>query len=130
MPAVSIKQRRAMAIAEHNPEELNKSNRGLLGMSHQQLHEFADTSEKGLPEQKKPRGLRAGAHDESGRCSRGTRSPTRNACELYGSHDFVFMGMRKVLAAQEPRQSRGNAAAALSALRTTQKGIGRWQRTG
>lgn len=50
MPAVSKKQRKAMAIAEHHPEELYSRNRGLIGMSHEQLHEFADTSEKNLPE--------------------------------------------------------------------------------
>jgi len=49
MPAVSQKQRRAMAIAEHHPEELNQQNRGLLKMSHQQLHDFASTKEKSLP---------------------------------------------------------------------------------
>lgn len=48
MPALSIKQRRVMAIAEHHPEKLKKKNRGLLKMSHQQLDEFADTSEKNL----------------------------------------------------------------------------------
>jgi hypothetical protein len=57
VPALSIKQRRAMAIAEHAPQKLKKANRGLLKMSHQQLHEFADTPEKGLPvRKKKPRG--------------------------------------------------------------------------
>lgn len=49
MPALSIKQRRAMAIAEHHPDKLKAKNRGLLKMSHQQLHDFATTSEKGLP---------------------------------------------------------------------------------
>ena len=49
MPALSIKQRRAMAIAEHAPEKLNQANRGLLEMYHQQLHDFAHTSEKKLP---------------------------------------------------------------------------------
>lgn len=39
-----------MAIAEHHPEQLNAKNKGLLDMSHKQLHEFAATSEKGLPE--------------------------------------------------------------------------------
>lgn len=56
MPALSIKMRRAMAIAEHHPEKLGTKNRGLLKMSHQQLHEFADTKEKNLPMRKKPRG--------------------------------------------------------------------------
>jgi hypothetical protein len=54
MPALSIKMRRATAIAEHAPEKLYKRNRGMLGMTHQQLHEFADTPEKGLPVKKKP----------------------------------------------------------------------------
>jgi hypothetical protein len=55
MPALSIKMRRAMAIAEHEPQKLKKKNRGLLKMSHQQLHDFAATSEKGLPLRKKPK---------------------------------------------------------------------------
>ncbi len=46
MPAVSDKQRKLMAIGEHNPEKLNKKNRGILKMSKQQLHDFAST--KGL----------------------------------------------------------------------------------
>jgi len=58
MPAVSVKQRRAMAIAEHHPEELNKKNRGLLKMSHSQLHDFAATSEKKLPVFKRLAGRR------------------------------------------------------------------------
>lgn len=50
MPAVSKKQQEAMAIAEHEPDKLNPANRGLLKMSHQQLHDFASTSRKSLPE--------------------------------------------------------------------------------
>lgn len=52
MPALSIKQRRAIAIAEHEPAKLNKKNRGLLKMSKQQLSDFASTPEKGLPRKK------------------------------------------------------------------------------
>jgi hypothetical protein len=52
MPAVSKAQRIAMAIAEHHPDKLYGKNKGLLKMSHQQLHDFAHTSEKGLPEHK------------------------------------------------------------------------------
>ena len=52
MPAVSKDQRVAIAIAEHDPQKLYKKNRGLLRMTHQQLHEFADTKEKGLPKKK------------------------------------------------------------------------------
>ena len=50
MPAKSKKQRIAMAIAEHHPEKLYKRNKGLKKMSKKQLHEFATTKEKGLPE--------------------------------------------------------------------------------
>lgn len=60
MPAVSIKQRRAMAIAEHHPEQLHAANKGLLGMSHEQLHDFAATPERDLPP-KKPHSLRKAA---------------------------------------------------------------------
>jgi hypothetical protein len=49
MPAVSKKQRRAMAIAEHHPSELSSKNKGLLKMSHQQLHDFTSTRESKLP---------------------------------------------------------------------------------
>ena len=52
MPAVSVKQRRMMAIAEHHPEDLQSKNRGVLKMSHGQLHDFAATKEKGLPKKK------------------------------------------------------------------------------
>jgi len=53
MPAVSKKQRRLMAIAEHNPEEVYKKNRGVLGMSMKQLGEYASTSERSLPAEAK-----------------------------------------------------------------------------
>jgi hypothetical protein len=49
MPAVSRNQRIATAIAEHAPDKLYARNRGLLGMSHNQLHHFASTPQKGLP---------------------------------------------------------------------------------
>ena len=38
-----------MAIAEHAPDKLYAKNRGLLKMSHSQLHDFAATKRKGLP---------------------------------------------------------------------------------
>jgi hypothetical protein len=53
MPATSIKQRRLFAIAEHSPDELYAKNKGLAGLSHQTLHDFASTTEKGLPRKKK-----------------------------------------------------------------------------
>jgi hypothetical protein len=46
MPARSVAQRQLMAIAEHDPSKVSSKNRGVLKMSHQQLHDFADT--KGL----------------------------------------------------------------------------------
>src|ERR1051326_4726708 len=51
MPSVSKKQQIATAIAEHDPGKLYARNQGLLRMSHQQLHEFAATPRKELPEQ-------------------------------------------------------------------------------
>ena len=50
MPARSIAQRRAIAIAEHNPSELYSRNKGLLDMSESDMHDFASTSEKNLPQ--------------------------------------------------------------------------------
>ncbi len=48
MPARSIAQRRLMALAEHHPEMVSAKNRGILKMSHSQLHDFASTKERGL----------------------------------------------------------------------------------
>lgn len=53
MPATSKKQQRLMAIAEHAPSKLFKKNRGVLKMSHDQLHDFAATKRKGLPMKRK-----------------------------------------------------------------------------
>jgi len=53
MPAKSKNQRIAMAIAEHHPEKLNKKNKGMAKMSKKQLHDFAETPEKGLPKKVK-----------------------------------------------------------------------------
>ena len=50
MPAKSVAQRQAISIAEHHPDKLYARNRGLLKMSHGQMHDFAATSEKGLPQ--------------------------------------------------------------------------------
>lgn len=50
MPAESKAQRQAMAIAEHHPGELYARNKAMLGMTQQQLHDFAATKEKKLPE--------------------------------------------------------------------------------
>lgn len=53
MPAKSKVQRRAIAIAEHEPGKLYKRNKGLKKMSKSQLSEYASTGEKGLPKKKK-----------------------------------------------------------------------------
>jgi hypothetical protein len=55
MSAKSVKERRMMAIAEHHPEKLYKRNRGVLKMTHRQLHDYASTKEKGLPPKKRKR---------------------------------------------------------------------------
>lgn len=52
MPATSQDQQVAMAIAEHDPSKLYARNKGLLKMSHSQLHDFAATPRKGLPKKK------------------------------------------------------------------------------
>jgi len=49
-PARSKAQRQAIAIAEHKPDELYARNKGLLGMTKSQMHDFAATKEKGLPQ--------------------------------------------------------------------------------
>jgi hypothetical protein len=50
MPAHSKAQRRAMAIAEHHPEESYYPS--MTKMKHSDLHDFASTKEKGLPQKK------------------------------------------------------------------------------
>ena len=52
-PAVSKKQQRLFAIAEHQPEKLFKRNREVLKMDKAKLKEFAKTKRKGLPLKKK-----------------------------------------------------------------------------
>ena len=50
MPAKSKAQQEAMAIAEHEPGKLDPKNKGLLSMTGSQLHDFASTPRKGLPQ--------------------------------------------------------------------------------
>jgi hypothetical protein len=52
-----------MAIAEHEPEKLYERNKGMLKMTHAQLHDFAATKRKGLPAKKK---LKRGQHKKGG----------------------------------------------------------------
>lgn len=62
MPAESVAQRQAMAIAEHHPEDLYERNKGLADMTHKQLHEFASTSEAHLPSYAHARAARKKQH--------------------------------------------------------------------
>jgi hypothetical protein len=48
-PAFSVAQRKLMGLAEHNPSAVSAKNRGVLKMTHKQLHDFASTKDKGLP---------------------------------------------------------------------------------
>jgi len=52
LPAKTVKQKRLMAIAESHPEKVYKRNKGVLGMTKSQMHEYASTKEKGLPMKK------------------------------------------------------------------------------
>lgn len=56
MPAKSVAQRRAIAIAEHHPEELYARNAGLAKMTKSQMHDFAAVKEKGMPMHVKSKG--------------------------------------------------------------------------
>ena len=49
MPAVSKKQRRLFAIAEHDPGASAEAGKLAKSMSKSKLHDFAATKEKGLP---------------------------------------------------------------------------------
>jgi hypothetical protein len=62
MPAVSKAQRQAMAIAEHHPSKLLARNKGLLKMSKSQLHDFASTKEKKLPQYRKRKAKKSDTH--------------------------------------------------------------------
>lgn len=56
MPSVSEKQRRLMAIAEHNPSQVFSKNRGVLKMSHGQLHDYASSLQTARAKHKKSLG--------------------------------------------------------------------------
>lgn len=52
MPAVTEKQRKMMAIAEHHPSKLFKRNKGVLKMGKAKLSEFASKAKSDLPRHK------------------------------------------------------------------------------
>ena len=56
MPAESKKLRRLAGVAEHHPEQVFARNKSILEMSKKDLHDFASTKEKGLPEWKRKKG--------------------------------------------------------------------------
>lgn len=70
MPAKSKAMRQAAAIAEHHPEDLYERNKGLASMTKEELHKYASTPEKGLPEHVK-------SADHSGRKNLGGHSHTK-----------------------------------------------------
>jgi hypothetical protein len=69
MPAESQAQQQLMAIAEHNPSAVKPENRGVLKMSHQQLHDFAATKRTGLPKRLAPAAKKGGFRYRSGASS-------------------------------------------------------------
>jgi hypothetical protein len=75
MPARSKAQRQLMAIAEHHPEQVSAKNRGVLKMSDRQLHDFAKTKERKLPEH-----ARARQSERSGR----PHAPEHTSGNRYG----------------------------------------------
>lgn len=83
MPSVSKAERQLMAIAEHHPEEVSAKNRGVLKMNHEQLHDFASTKEKGLPEHK-PAKKRKGSRPAI--AHRGHQTSTYHGHNAVGSH--------------------------------------------
>lgn len=74
MPAESTAQRRAIAIAKHHPRKLYKRNKGLLKMRRSDMHDFAATSERGLPHYKGRKGRKKRGRMRVKRRSRGGRS--------------------------------------------------------
>ncbi len=50
MPSVSRAERIAAAIAEHDPSKLYARNKAMLQMNQGELHDYAATPEKALPE--------------------------------------------------------------------------------
>lgn len=59
MPAQSKAQRQLMGLAEHHPSKVSAKNRGVLKMSKSQLHDFASTKEKGMPQYAKTKPAQA-----------------------------------------------------------------------
>lgn len=67
-----------MAIAEHNPSAVKGKNRGVLKMSHDQLHDFAATKRKVLPDKaKKEKRFSTESHSYNFKQHRGGRRPKK-----------------------------------------------------
>lgn len=76
MPATSRAQQKLMQIAEHHPSQVYARNRGVLKMSHRQLHDFSVGSEKSKPYYAR--------HTRTGQFK------TRGRTRTYGSHDWTY----------------------------------------
>lgn len=57
MPAISLAQKRLMQAAEHGAQ-FGLAKKLRLSMTREQLHDYAASSAKGLPEHKRPKGKR------------------------------------------------------------------------
>ena len=75
MPAKSKKQQQMMSIAEHAPEKLHKENKGVLKMTHSEMHDYASTDTKGLPVKvkKEKKHTTTIKHDDGPKASAGQR---------------------------------------------------------
>jgi hypothetical protein len=72
-----------MAIGEHHPEQVYAKNRGILRMSHRQLHDFASTREKNLPQHVAPKRKKKRLSDVITRLKlKGSFGPRRPAMPL------------------------------------------------
>ena len=77
MPSTSQDQQIATAIALHNPKKLFARNKGMLKLSHKQLHDFASTPRKGLPKH-------SPSETKAGRVLAGRKKPAGNMGALSG----------------------------------------------
>ena len=77
MPAKSDKQRKMMAIAEHEPSKLFGRNKGVLNMSKSQLHDFASTKNAAKKKKAAIAGNSSTGHGYDFRLQTGRKAPKR-----------------------------------------------------
>lgn len=97
MPAKSKAFRRLAAIAEHHPGEVYAKNKGVLKMTHEQLHDFASTREKGLPNKVR--------HTIKG--NRGAEKPKPGSGMAYSKGSSIF-GVPKDIANKDGYSAAGH----------------------